>query len=535
MIERREFLMSAAGLAALSLANISFAQTREGGEAGRRGGVLTIVVNPEPTMLTSAFNTATPIGITSTKMLEGLIGYDKNLEMVPELARSWEWSPDGLSVRFDLQPNVKWHDGTDFTSADVAFSMMKVWKELHAYGRAAFANVIAVDTPDPHTAVVRLSAPAKYLMGNLSPYVSQVLPKHLYEGTDIQGNPYNSKPVGTGPFVFKEWVKGSHVSLGRNPDYWRENRPYLDGIILKFVPDAGARSVAFGSGEVQLGYGNAIPLNEVKKFQKSSEFDVTTEGTEYMSTIFLHELNTRRPPFNNPLVRKAVMHAIDREALVKIVWQGLGKVATGPVASTVPQYYTPDTPQYPYDPKRAEALLDEAGYPRKGSAPRFKIFHDFLPYGSDFQRSAEFTKQQLAKVGIEVEIRSQDLASYLRRIYTNYDFDMTNTNFTTLPDPTLGVQRLYWSKNIVQGVPYSNASGYSNPAMDQLWEAAQIEPDNEKRKHIFHQIQRIAQEDLPLLDLFETRSVVVSSKKLKNHVTTSYAVFSSLCDAYFSA
>src|SRR5690606_9984933 len=157
------------------------------------------------------------------------------------------------------------------------------------------------------------------------------------------------------------------------------------------------------------------------------------------------------------LVRKATLHAIDREALIKIVWQGQGKAAKGPVASTTPQFFNPDTPQYPYDPKRAEALLDEAGFPRKANGMRFKIFHDFLPYGSDLQRSAEFTKQQLAKVGIEVEIRSQDLASYLRRIYTDYDFDMTNTYFSTMPDPTLGVQRLYWSKNIVQGVPYSNA------------------------------------------------------------------------------
>src|SRR5690606_24173747 len=156
--------------------------------------------------------------------------------------------------------------------------------------------------------------------GNLSPYVAQVLPRHLYDGTDIQSNRFNNKPVGTGPFVFKEWVKGSHVRLEKNPQYWRDNEPYLDGVILKFIPDAGARSVAFRSGEVQLGYSNAIPLNEVKRYRESSEFDISTAGSQYTSAMFLHVLSTRRPPFNNPLVRKATLHAINREALLKIVW-----------------------------------------------------------------------------------------------------------------------------------------------------------------------------------------------------------------------
>lgn len=531
MFDRRKFLKSAAAAGALPIAsNLAFAAPGQG--QGHRGGTLTIAVTPEPTMLTGAFNTSTPIGIISTKMLEGLFRYDKNLELVPELAKSWKWSSDGLTLTFDLQRNVKWHDGTPFTSKDVAFSMLKVWKELHSYGRAAFANVTGVDTPDDNTVVVHLSAPAKYMMGNLSPYVAQVLPRHLYEGTDITRNEYNLKPVGTGPFVFKEWVKGSHVITERNPSYWGEGLPYLDGVIFRFIPDAGARAVAFESGEVQLGYGNAVPLNELKKFAASKKFNVSTAGTEYMSTIFLHELNTRRPPFDNVKVRHAVLHAINREQMIRVVWNGLGKVATGPVASTTPRFYNPNTVQYPYDPKKAEALLDEAGYKKKGST-RFKIYHDFLPYGSDFQRTAEFTKQQLSRVGIEVEIRSSDFATFLRRVYTDYDFDMTNTNFTTMPDPTLGVQRLYWSKNIVKGVPYSNASGYNNPEMDKLWEMAQVEADDERRRQHFFKIQEIAQRDLPILDLFEVQSATVSSNTLKNHITNSHAIFSSLRDAYF--
>src|SRR5690606_32314187 len=137
MTDRRDFLTSAAALTALSFANISFAETAGNQEKPRHGGTLTIAVNPEPTILTSAFNTATPTGIVSTKILEGLVRYDNNLELVPCLARSWHWSPDKLSLTFELERNVKWHDGADFTSEDVKFTLMNVWKELHAYGRAA--------------------------------------------------------------------------------------------------------------------------------------------------------------------------------------------------------------------------------------------------------------------------------------------------------------------------------------------------------------------------------------------------------------
>lgn len=534
MYTRRHFAIIFTALAALAFGPASMAQNWPKPEPGKRGGQLTMVVNPEPTTLVGAFDSGAPIGMIATKMFEGLVGYDFQLNPVPELATSWEWSADGKSVTFKLRRNVKWHDGKPFTSADVAFSMMNIWKTLHSYGRSAFANVVAAETPDDHTVVFRLSQPSKYMMGNLNGYVSPVMPKHIYEGRDVRSNPANFAPVGTGPFKFKEWSKGSHVSLERNPGYWRENRPYLDGIVFRFIPDAGARAVAFESGEVQMGVFNSLPLNVVRRLEKSPNFEVSTFGYEFTSTIFMLELNTRRAPFDKREVRQAVMHAIDRQALINVVWQGFGKVSTGAVPSTVSKYYAKDTPQYAYDPKKAEALLDAAGLPRKANGVRFKIVHDFLPYGTDLQRSAEFVKQQLAKVGIEVEIRSQDVASFVRRVYTDYDFDMTNTHLSALTDPTLGVQRLYWSKNIVKGIPFSNATGYTNPEVDRLLEAAQMEPDDAKRVALFQDFQRIAQKDLPILNLFDMRPATVTSKKIRNHTLRGDAVFSSYADVFIA-
>ncbi|TNE42782.1 MAG: ABC transporter substrate-binding protein, partial [Alphaproteobacteria bacterium] len=380
MFNRRDFIAGAVGMSTLPFfGNFAFASTDDTKKKVRRGGTLTVAVTPEPPLLTSAFHSGAANGIVSTKMMEGLIAYDQELNLHPLLAKSWEWSEDGLSLTFHLQENVKWHDGAPFTSKDVAFSLMTVSKELHSYGRSAFANMIGVDTPDDHTAIIRLSAPAKYMMGIFSSYISQILPAHLFEGTDIRTNPYNQKPVGTGPFKFKEWVKGSHVSLVRNDDYWRKDEPYLDGVVFRFIPDAGARYVAFKSGEVQMGF-DAVPVNELKGMKDSGDFIVTTDGGEYTAPIFLHELNTRRAPFDNIKVRRAMLHAINREALIKIVWGGIGEVATGPVPRTNTQFYNPNTVQYPYDPERAEELLDEAGYHRKKDGIRFTMFHDFLPF-----------------------------------------------------------------------------------------------------------------------------------------------------------
>lgn len=536
MTDRRDFVKTVAGAAVLSagVPALSVAQTQPKAEPGRRGGLLTMVVNPEPTGLIGAFDSGASIGMVSTKMFEGLVGYDLQLNPIPELATSWEWSADGLALTFRLQRNVKWHDGKDFTSADVAYSMMNIWKTLHSYGRAAFANVTAAETPDAHTVVFRLSKPARYMLGNLSGYVSPVMPKHLYDGKDVRTNPVNAAPVGTGPFVFKEWNKGSYLRLERNPSYWRENRPYLDGIVFRFIPDAGARAVAFESGEVQLGMFNSLPLNTVRRLEKLPQFEVTTLGYEFNSTIFMHELNTRRAPFDKVQVRQAVAHAIDRQALVNVVWQGFGRPSTSAVPSTVAKYHAKDTPQYPYDLKRAEALLDEAGYPRKAGGIRFKIFHDFLPFGSDLQRSAEFTKQQLARVGIDVEIRSQDLATFVKRVYSDYDFDMTNTHLSALTDPTLGVQRLYWSKNIAKGIPFSNASGYANPEVDRIFEAAQVEPDDAKRVALFQEFQRIAQRDLPIVNLFDMRPATVTNRRVRNHTLRGDAVFASFVDVFLA-
>ena len=498
-----------------------------------KGGVLNIAVAPEPTGLTSAFITTMNIGMVSSKVLEGLVSYDLNLQPVPALATSWAQSADGRTITFQLRQGVKWHDGHDFTADDVAWTLLEVWKKLHPFGRAAFANVEKVDTPDRHTVVLRLSSPAPYILNYVNTYGAQILPKHLYAGKDVLTNPLNNAPVGTGPFVFKEWVKGSHVRLDRNPNYWQKDQPYLDGVVFRFIPDAAARTVALEAGEVHVALGSVIPLTNLNRFTDTSRYTINLDDGRYLSTIFLTQFNVRRPHFTDKRVRQAFAHAIDRNALLKVVFLGYGKPATGPVPSSVVNYYSGDVRKYPYDPKAAEALLDAAGLKRGTDGKRLKITLDFDGGGGPTAaRPAEFIKQSLAKIGVDVELRAGDTATYLRRIFTEQDYDLMISSLHRLPDPTLGVQRLYWTKNIVKGAPWTNGSGYSNPALDTVMEAAADEPDPAKRKALITQWQQIVQEDVPLLELIEQTWVTVSTARFRKARPQGDGLFASLADAW---
>jgi peptide/nickel transport system substrate-binding protein len=506
-----------------------------------RGGILNVAVSPEPTLLTSAFITTMNIGQVSSKVLEGLVSYDLNLQPVPALATSWQTTPDGLTTTFKLRPGVKWHDGRDFTAADVEYTLLNVWKTLHPFGRAAFANVQKVETPDPHTVVIRLSSPAPYLLNYINTYGAQILPRHLYEGKDVLTNPANNAPIGTGPFVFKEWVKGSHVRLERNPNYWGRDvkgaaLPYLDAVIFKFIPDAAARTVALQAGEIDVALGSSIPLTSLNSFSDKARYQINLDDGRYLSTIFLTQFNVRRQHFTDKRVRQAFAHAIDRNALLKVVFLGYGKPATGPVPSSVVNYYSADTRQYPYDVKKAEALLEQAGLKKGADGKRLKITLDYDAGGGvTAARPAEFIKQSLARVGVDVELRAGDTATYLRRIFTDQDYDLMISSLHRLPDPTLGVQRLFWTKNIVKGAPWTNGSGYSNPELDKIMEAAGAEAGPARRKALIKQWQQIVQEDLPVLDLVEQTWVTVSTARFHKIAAQGDGLFASYADAWLTS
>ena len=498
-------------------------------------GTLKFVLSPEPPFLLTAINTALQMGMVTSKVMEGLLYLDNELKPQPLLAQAWDISPDGLTYTFKLRPNVKWHDGQPFTSADVSYTILEVLKKVHPRGRTAFAKVTAVETPDPLTAVIKLSQPAPPMLTALaSSYESPMVPKHLFAGTDPSANPYISKPVGTGPFVFKEWKKGDYILLEKNTNYWQAGKPTLQRIVFRIISDASARAASFETGEGHIGGLSPIPLTDMPRIAKNPALSIETRGYAYMSPYMLMEVNLRKPPLNDVRVRQAIAHAIDRARMTQVVWLGYGQPAVSPIPSQVTTFHSTDLPKYEFNPEKAKKLLDDAGLKPGANGMRFKITHDFIPFGSEYQRTGEFIKQQLSRVGIDVELRSQDLPSFLRRAYTEYDFDTTSLYYGAFADPTQGVQRLFWSKAIQKGVVFTNNTGYNSPEMDRVLESAQGENDPVKRKALYLEMQRIAMTDLPVIPLMETRFLTISSSKLKNHTVSADGIIGgNFADAYF--
>ena len=236
-ISRRQFGMRAVGAAGACLLPAACWKARA--VKPRPPDMLVIGMSGEPVAF-SAIAFSGPSRQTSAKINEGLVAIDLEGRPIPQLATGWEIAPDFRSYTFALRRNVRWHDGKPFTSADVACSI-GILKKHHPYGSSTLGHVEAVDTPNPHIAVIRLAKPTPALLGALRAEFSPIVPAHLYEGTDARTNPYNNKPVGTGPYRFVAWERGSHALLVSNKDYWDAPKPHIERLLMRFVGDAGAR------------------------------------------------------------------------------------------------------------------------------------------------------------------------------------------------------------------------------------------------------------------------------------------------------
>lgn len=494
-----------------------------------QGGTLRFLVEQEPTTLVTIAHTAGPSTRVSPKITEGLLTYDLDFKPQPALATAWSISPDGLTYTFTLRAGVKWHDGQDFTSADVAYSI-KLLKENHPRGRATFASVTSVDTPDTLTAIIHLSKPAPYLLTALDASESPIVPKHIYEGTDPLTNKNAQAPIGTGPFVFKEWVKGDHIILERNPNYWDKGKPYLDRIVIRFIPDQSARSAAFEAGEIDLGGGPPVPRPDLARLEALPQFGAETRGYEYNGNMTQLYFNYENKVLQDKRVREAIAHSLDLDLLLQTVYFGYGKVAPSQISPNVTAFVNPAIKPYAFDIALANKLLDEAGYPKKADGIRFSLRLRTNPYNE--KAAGDFVKQSLAQIGIAADYQFYDFSTYIQKVYTARDFDITLESLSNIFDPTLGVQRAFWSKNFKIGLPFSNASHYSNPVVDHLLESAAVEPDPAKRRTLWNQFQQLIYDDVAAIGLIAPDGVTLFDKRVKNHTLGVTGVNASFADVY---
>lgn len=521
-------LASLAFGAAMSFASPLLAQTPV------KGGSLTYTYHPEPTAMSTIATTAVPVALVATKIYESLLQWEgAEMKPVPGLAESWTRSEDGKTWTFKLRSGVKWHDGAPFTSEDVKFSIESIVRPYHSRGRALFGDVETIETPDATTVVFKMKAPVPYFLKAFQSTETPMMPKHKFQGIDLAqaaavrgAEVLTRAPVGTGPFKLKEWQRGSHIILERNPDYWREGRPYLDQIILRVLPDGAARAIAMEKGEVDVAPQSALPEAEIQRLSKLPHLEASMAGAEALGPNMWLELNLREAPLNDVRVRQAISLSLDRNRIIDVIWYGYGKPGIGPIVSSDPTYFNKALKPYAYDPRKAAELLDQAGYKRGSDGVRFKITQHVLPYGESWTRLGEYVKQELSKQGIAVETKSADLAGWLKAVYSDWAFHMTSTFQHNYADPTIGVERSYLSANIKPGAAFMNSMAYKNPRVDELFALAARELDPAKRKAQFDEVQQIIHDEQPVIYLMEMQYVHLWNKRVNGLITNGVSMYS---------
>jgi len=481
----------------------------------RRGGTLVMVLDGDPPTLNPDITTGVPDVIVGDLMLEGLTRIDDTLQAVPNLASAWTISADNTRYTFKLV-EANWHDGKPFTSADVKFTLDRVSRKYGAKFAAAASHIQAIDTPDDRTVVLTLDKPFGPLLFSLSNYTNAaILPTHVYGDADVLAHPATlAHPIGTGAFMFKEWVRGDHITVERNPGYWRKDRPYLDQIVLKIIPDPASRVLALKTGEIDYCYFYYFPTARFAEIEHDPNLQWRERGPPEDHLIII---NTRAAPFSDKRVRQALLSAIDREFIRKAVYQGLGKVMDSAINSNLAWAVNPEVSLaklYPYDPAHAASLLDAAGLKPKADGTRFdlRLVYDSTAGGND--RLAQVLQNFWQKIGVHTVFQGSTRSTELKQVFTDWDFDATLQAYSTAGDPALGVERLYIS-SAIRKAPFVNASGYSNPEIDKLFAEGANATATADRARAYRAAQVILAEDLPVLPIWQTALINVATSRVK--------------------
>ncbi|MGB6009275.1 MAG: ABC transporter substrate-binding protein [Castellaniella sp.] len=482
--------------AALGVTGLSLSR-----QARAQGAANTLVIGHTTVrQLNPAIQSGQATGVPGVQLFAGLIQLDDAFKPQPYLAKSWAVSEDGLNYTFKLVENAVFHDGKPITAEDVAFSL-EIVRDNHPFGRSMFKAVSRTEVPDPHTIIFRLDYPQPALLVALSPLLLPVLPKHVYSTGPIQSHPANLKVVGSGPFKLVEFEQGKQIIMERNPDFFRENRPYLDRLVFRIYRDSVASVISVERGEVNYLPFAGVRVRDLKRLEGNPKIRVTSDGYEALGATNYLEINHRREGLKDPRVRQAIAHAMDKDFIAGGLLAGKAVRLDGPLTRSNVFYDAAALNQYAYDPQKATALLDAAGFGPKKNGMRLAYTLEWLPdvNVNSQEPVAQYLKAQLRKIGIDITLQANpDFPSWANRV-SNWDYDMTMNGMWNYPDPVIGVNRAYLSTNQKKGVIYSNTEGYSNPRMDEVLNAAAREQDVGKRGALYREFQDIATKDLPLI------------------------------------
>ncbi len=454
-------------------------------------------------------------------MVEGLIQNDDKGQVIPILATDVPTLANGgivansdgtYDITWKLQPNVKWHDGEPFTSKDVAFT----WKFVadpasQTYNSDDYRGIKEVQTPDDTTVVFKWDG----LYGNYSNLFEAMLPEHLLGKLTVdqivQNEQYNRSPIGTGPFKFAEWKSGEYIRVVKNDNYWRgDSYPEIDEIVFSFIPDDNTRLNALKTGEYNVG--EILPV-QVKDMQSDTNGKVVLIN----SNSFLHfdtsiVTDHGKMLFSDPNVRKAMFHAIDRNAIADQLMEGTVTVINTPYnPSSV--WVNKNVTVYDYNVDQAKQLLDAAGWVPGSDGIRVKDGQKFSfvclnrSGKQDRINVAQVIQAQLKEIGIDVQFETLEATAYTNKWRTG-EWEATVSGWFLSADPSM---------TAIYGCGGSNnMTGYCDPKLDEVMQASDKDLDFEKRKPLIDQAQQILADDAFTLPLYSMVTPMYVSNNMVN-------------------
>ncbi|NLA58296.1 MAG: ABC transporter substrate-binding protein [Firmicutes bacterium] len=413
---------------------------------------------------------------------QGLVSFDQEGRIIPCLAESWEVSEDGTIYTFHIRDGVRFHNGRKLTTADVVFSLERVKDDATGFPLSWPKRMVEIAAVDENTVRIKLDEP-------YAPFLSELVDAAIVPPEAAAS--LATQPVGTGPFRMVEWVNGQHVELERFEDYWEEGVPYLDRVTFRIIPDPATAILNLKAGTVHV----------IPRLSADVALDVeATSGLKLlespMNVVQLMALNLDRKPLADKKVRQAINHAVDKDLLIEGAAWGYGTKLGSNMSPVMESFYLDLTDFYQYDPKRAKELLEQAGYPNG-----FDITLS-LPSSYDLHvKTGEMVAAMLAEVGIRAKIELVEWGTWLERIYTGRDYDMTIVGLTGKLDPHTMLSRYESS--------YArNFSNFRNEEYDKLIEEGLRTSDFSRRQEIYRRCQEILAEEAAAVFIMDPSDLV---------------------------
>ena len=470
-------------------------------------------LSSNPTTLDPALIVDVTGGVIGAKIFNGLVRLDEKLSVVPDIAKNWKMSADGKSYTFYLKEKILFSNGKEVAAQDFKYSFERLlapatrspntWvlekiKGAKDFMKGKTKDVSGIKIEDKYTITIILEEPFTPFLNLLCMTAAYVIPK---EDVEMWGADFSTHPSGTGPFVLKEWRHNQYLKLEARNDYF-EGKAKIKGIIYKIIPEDLTAVAEFESGNIDV---ISIPASEFKRYRESSQWKDFISSSPGINTYYLG-LNCERPPFNNPMLRKAVSYAIDRRKILNTIYEGRGIPASGPVPPVLRNWPAPEI--YEYNPEKAKSLLKEAGYP---GGLNIKIY---LTSDQEVLDILEVIQGYLMNVGIKAELRQLEWSAYKNAVNSGEPDAFWLSWWADYSDPENFLFPLFHSSNFGAG---GNRTRFKNSDVDALIEKGQRALDKKMRDEYYQKAEGYIVNDAPWVFFWHRTEYTLRQKWVKNY------------------